>query len=358
VERPAADLGRQAGESFQRYLSDGRPYDLDAAIELWEKAAQRSDAASPDLGDHLGMLGIALRMRFERTESRSDLDGALEAESAGIACSSQGSANLAMYLDALGVIRAYRYRLTREPFEIDGAIAAHENALLAARRAQSLPASTAQIYHNLGMDHWHKYEAEERSRDLELALEAWTHAVDLFESTDAERIEHALTLADGLAARSRVNNNVGDLRAAVALRADSFIKMSGRSPDLLAQYHHLGTELLELYERAGDPMDLSRAISTWDTAANIARALGGPDVSPTMHNLGAARLLLYQQTNRIMDLEAAIAAFEEALWSWSSDGPDGEEHRLSLAQALEERHRRTGSQSDQARAANLRGPAG
>ena len=80
MERPAADLGKQAGESFQRYLSDGRPYDLDAAIELWEKAAQRSDAASPDLGDHLGMLGIALRMRFERTENRSDLDGALEAE--------------------------------------------------------------------------------------------------------------------------------------------------------------------------------------------------------------------------------------------------------------------------------------
>lgn len=356
MESASADLGKQASESFARYLNDGRLYDLDAAIEMWDKAAQQCDDISPDLGDYLVMLGNALRVRFEHTENRGDLDRALEAMSAGIAHSSQGSSNLPTYLDALGVIRAYRYRLTREPSEIDSAIAAHENALLAARRAQSRPPSMAQIHHNLGMDHWHKYEAEEQPQDLELALQAWIQAVDLFEPSDPERIEHALTLADGLAARSRVNNNVEDLRGAVALRADSFIKMSGRSPGLLVQYHHLGAELLELYERAGDPMDLSRSISTWETAADIARLFGGPDVSPTLHNLGAARLLRYQQTNRMQDLEAAIAAFEEALWSWTSDGADGEKHRLTLAEALEERHHRTGSQSDQARAAELRRP--
>ena len=82
MESASADLGEQASESFERYLNDGRLYDLDAAIEMWDKAAQQCNDVSPDLGDYLGMLGNALRVRFEHTENRGDLDRALEAMSA------------------------------------------------------------------------------------------------------------------------------------------------------------------------------------------------------------------------------------------------------------------------------------
>jgi hypothetical protein len=79
---PAAQAGLARATAVllvERYLDRHRPGDLDAAVELLQRAVAGTDTASPDRPELLSALGSVLGMRYEEHGRTVDLDAGITA---------------------------------------------------------------------------------------------------------------------------------------------------------------------------------------------------------------------------------------------------------------------------------------
>src|SRR6266702_1334790 len=144
-----------------RYDREGRPEDLDRALDLLSEGVARTtegaDRASP-----LAILAVARRMRYARTGDLRDLDDAVD----------EGRPEV---LGSLATVLFTRAALTGELTDLDEAVVAARDAF------DATPAGThghALAAGNLGIAWYARYQRTDRADDLDAAIVAGRLALD------------------------------------------------------------------------------------------------------------------------------------------------------------------------------------
>src|SRR5262249_45730882 len=116
----AADLGLALRLRFER---TGSADDLDAAVALGRESVDRAGADDPDRAFHLSTLANSLHTRYEYSGNLHDLDEAVERAAAAVAASGgSGQPGHATYLSNLGNALRARSEHTGSGEDLDQAV--------------------------------------------------------------------------------------------------------------------------------------------------------------------------------------------------------------------------------------------
>jgi tetratricopeptide (TPR) repeat protein len=325
-----------------RYERTGDPDDLDGAVAAGRRSVQAAPDGDPDLGGYLSNLGLALYVRHERTGAIGDLDDAVTAGRQAVHAAPDGDPDLGEYLSNLGGALRLRYERTGDPGDLDDAVATDRQAVDAAPEDHP---GLARYLSNLGVALQALYKRTGALAHLDDAVTVGRQSVDAASDSDSNLARYLSNLGVALQARYERSGDPGDLHDAVAVSREAVRTTPDGDPNLAMHLSNLSNALRVRYERTGIQGDLDDALAAGRQAVDAA-----PDDDTGragyLSNLGGALQVRYERTGASGDLDDAVAVFRRAVHT----APDGHPHLggylSNLGNALRVRYERTGAIGD------------
>ena len=293
---------------YKRFLRDGSPSDLDAAVPLLRTALAGLPDGSRLQSVCLSNLGMALQTRFARDGDVADLDEAVRCGRAAVSRTPVSDQDRALYLSNLG--NALRVR-----FERNGAGADVDEAIRATREAIAMsahePSERARFISNLGISLRARFARNGAVADLDESIDLGREAVTALPAGHPDRGKYLSNLAIALNERFVRDGDRGDGDDAIASARLGIESTPPSDPNLPMYLTTLGIALGRRFSRSGDVTDLfdsiatrrkSLAMTSRDSASRAIRLV----------NLGTALVAQFALTSDSACLDEAIQFFREA----------------------------------------------
>jgi hypothetical protein len=170
---------------------------LSESVSLWERIVAATSSDDAHAAMWLSNLGVALRVRFERTGQLTDLESAIEAGRAAVAALPDGHPDQAAALSDLGGTLLESYLSTGSVADLNTAVEVTGAA------ANSVPVGNpdrAKYLSNLGRALGVRFERTGDRADLESAIEAGQAAIIALPGDHPDRVSAVFNLERTLAA--------------------------------------------------------------------------------------------------------------------------------------------------------------
>ncbi|MFG2874667.1 CHAT domain-containing protein [Streptomyces sp. NPDC048337] len=370
IERPVCrmNLGRAAQRAYEL---DGKPADLDTAVDAFEAAAAELPPGDPDALTARVLLGSCLRDRFAARRHAPDLDRAVEvARQAAAAPWTAGRSSRILDLTAAlgtragagggraedldesvtlleGVLDAVdaldpdrlpalaslcaclrmRYERTGTPSDLDRAVRAGREAVDCA--ADGEPWLPARLY-NLSITLRLRYERSGPGADGDLqdAAAAVGRCVDLTASGHRDRVPYLLEAnLVGEAAFAAFDSDAAldfQIRVRRLLVAENPLE----GPQRASLRRELASWLRQRFERSGERTDLDEAIEAYRACVSEAGP-EHPEGALMRANLSTALWRRFERAALPDDIDAAVQAAQSAYDATPWTDEDKREERLS-----------------------------
>ena len=336
--RVANDL---AAELLDRYELADDTADLDRAISVDMAALEPAGPGTrPDVGT-LKRLGISLRTRHLRTSDPADLDAAIKIQRTALAVAPPSWPRHDL-LNSFGGSLAVRFRLTGNPADLAEAIAVLGRAI-----AQS-PHTEPVLLMNYAAALQMRYDATGEDDGLEAAVDAVRDAVAAAPEGSRDRAGLLSDLGALLRDRFERRGDFASLREALDTHHAA---LAGTRSDSAAYPNRLNAYARTLesrHRRTGDPGDLAEAVDAYRRALDATPA-DRPDHAQYAANLGAALSTRARLTGDLADFDAAVDMLQAAVTATPAGAPERADRLENLANALSGRARR-GHEADLDRA--------
>ncbi|MFG2340890.1 hypothetical protein [Streptomyces yangpuensis] len=309
---------------------------LDEAIALYrnlldgEHRLPEGDARRPMV---LSNLGMALRMRAERTEhgDRADVEESVRLTRESLRQGDDRAAFLGNLMISLGT----RYAWTGDEDDLDEAVLVGEEAI-----SVIPPDDPRWAVHASNLSGLLRIRFDDRGTrpDLDEAVRLSAAAAEATPEQDPARSLRWSNLSNALAARFDLRRHPDDLDAAVDAGRRAVLAV-GSQPGLQAPVvANLGNLLLTRFEHWGETTDLDEAIRRGRDALAAGR-LGAPAQASLRSNLGNAHRCRFDRVRDPQDLVLALAMTREAVETTGEYEPQRasrwSNHALALMSAYE-----------------------
>ncbi|MGV0041677.1 CHAT domain-containing protein [Mycobacterium colombiense] len=311
-------------------------------VELWRRIVSNTTSDCPSYWNRWFFLGVALRVRFERTGDVSDINEAIEIGRAVMAA-------VPTHHPSRPTVTRYLATALRLRSEHVGDIADLNEAIENCRAA--VEATTA------GGSDWAN-SLSDLALGLRMRFDRTDDLVDLNEAiSNGRAVLQALTvdhpnwavvrtnLGTALQSRFGRTGEVADLREAIEHDRAALEATPNDAPERAGRLSNLGIALRARFERTGDPTDIDDAVTT-GRASVAATQPGDPYLAGRLSNLGVALRLRFERTGDTTDLNEGIENSRAAATAAPSDHPGRARWLSHLANALEARFERTGDPAD------------
>ncbi|TEB27234.1 hypothetical protein FA13DRAFT_1794870 [Coprinellus micaceus] len=320
--RPGADelpdRLNDLGIAFKlRYQRSGELHDLNASISACERALRLTPDLSEKRHYRLSNLAAVLCYRFSHTTNLRDLNESIETHQKGVQALPQGHAYLAQHLVSLGNAFRFRFQHTGDLSDIAEAISAHQRAV----HLSSVGALNAckpgwfslpQLLHTLGISFRTRFSRTGMVSDVEEAIAAGTRAVNLMPEYHTSFPGLLNSLGNSLQTRFQVTNSLSDLDQAISVHQRGLKLTPPGHADLHLFHTNLGNAFKNRFNLTGEISDINEA---------IARARSAVQLVPHSHcecplwilGLANALQMRFVMTGDIRDIDEAILNGERAL---------------------------------------------
>ncbi|MGH3997154.1 MAG: hypothetical protein ACRDTJ_06795, partial [Pseudonocardiaceae bacterium] len=287
------------------------PAALAVAIDLHTRAIAATSIDHPKRAWWLSDLGIAYRVRFERTGAAADLDAAIDYSSQAVAATPTGHSDRAMLQRNLDIAHETRLERAYIPTDLDPAIESSwgpgveldhsDRAEIAANLDEAIersmemladrPASRGETLSKLAGTYLTLFERSGIAASLDVAIDVFTRALAASRGDDTHRHWHLSNLGYAYQTRFRRVGAAADLDVAIDLFTRALAANSVASPtraqrlSQLCIAHHLH------FESSGEAIDRDTLLELADqvrllalvpllyahtaaTVARLARAVG------------------------------------------------------------------------------------
>ncbi|MGH3374889.1 MAG: CHAT domain-containing protein [Actinoallomurus sp.] len=336
---------RAAPEALAR-LEHAISADDDTPVSVTTPLLRRVLAATPPghpgLAARLSNLGLALRVRFERTGALPDLEEAVDFGREAVAATPPGSPNTALYLDNLGRALQTRFGTKGTPADLEGAVDVSRRAVAATPTGHR---SRALHLNNLGLSLRVRFERTGALPDLEEAIGAGREAVAATPPGRPDVAAYVNALGLALQARFQRTGALTDLEEAIDLGRRTVAATATGHRRRALYLNNLGLSLRVRFERTGALPDLEEAVDAGREAV-AATPAGAPDRALYLSTLGVALQARFGRTAMAPDLDAAIDVGRESVAATSPGHPNTALYLNNLSHALRARYERTGTAAD------------
>jgi RNA polymerase sigma-70 factor (sigma-E family) len=221
---------------------------LSESVSLWQRISGAVPASDSHAPMWLSNLGVALRVRFERTGEIVDLDSAIEVGRAAVAALPADHIDRAKAISNLGRALAERFERTGEIADLDSAIEAGRAAVAA------LPTDHpghAAVVSDLGGTLLTRYLRTGSRTDLNAAVDAARTAANSVLTQNPERAKYLSNLGRALAERFERTGEIADLDSAIEAGRAAVAALPADHPDLGAAMANLQRALQDKDTRTG-----------------------------------------------------------------------------------------------------------
>ncbi|KAE9406318.1 TPR-like protein, partial [Gymnopus androsaceus JB14] len=329
----------QLARSFQW---SGDISQIENAVQLWEKAAERRPDGHPSKPGLLNNLGSAFKLRFGRLGELSDIESAIFALKQAVELTPDGHADKPGWVNNLGI--AYQSR-----FGHLGDLSDIESAIFALKQAVELTpdghANKPSWLSNLGNAYGSRFRRLGDLSDIESAIVALKQGVKLTPDGHADKPNRLNNLGNAYESRFGRLGELSDIESAIFAKKQAVeLTPDGRAdkPGLLS---NLGNAYESRFGNLGELSDIESAIFAKKQAVKLT-----PDDHANkpglLNNLGNAYQSQFGHLGELSDIESAIFALKQAV-ELTPDGHANKHSRLSnLGIAYQSRFGRLGELSD------------
>jgi Tetratricopeptide repeat len=300
-----SDLGTALQRRFEH---SGTAADLDAAIQLGQRALDACSDDHPGRAMFLSNLGAALERRFERTGAVEDLDTAIGLLRQAVAVGGDDHPGHAAFLSNLGIALHRRFWPTGAVEDLDEAIAAGRQALAAS--TEDYP-GRAMLCSNLGIALQDRFGRTGSLDDLDEAIMAGRQAVTASTEDHFGRALFLSNLGAGLRVRFERTGALADLTEAIAFLDQAVAACPEDHPDRVMFLSNLGAALYRRFRRTGELEDLDEAVQAGRLGV-AASAEDHPDRAMFLLNLGAALERRFEGSGTDADRRDALGQYKLA----------------------------------------------
>ncbi|BCB73648.1 hypothetical protein GCM10022251_77600 [Phytohabitans flavus] len=311
---------RTAVDQLQRAMNSDDIEALNQSIALLADTVTVSPADSDGRAALLSMLGVALRVRFERTGAEADIDRAVRVGREAAAATSSGHTDRRGYPSNLGGTLQTRFGHSADLADLDEATRVSQEAT--ATIPDEHPDRAAMLT-NLGLALRTRFARIGDVVDLDEAIRVGQRAMAAMPDDQPDRPAMLLNLGGSLDMRFECTGAIVDLDEAIRLCREAVAAMPGIHPDRGTHLSSLGTALQRRFARTGADADLDEAIRVGRQAV-AATSAGRPRRAAHLSNLAIALRSRFTRTGADADLDEAIRVGREALAVTPDDHPPGE----------------------------------
>ena len=315
------------------------------AVRLWRDIV----IERPEQGEYMTRLGLALRVRFERTGNARDLDQAVAAGSAATTYLSTGDPERAVGLYHWAVSLTARHDLSGAPQELEHAIRLHQSALEELDRCTGDHPDRPAYLSALGGALRRGFLLRGETADLDAAIEAGRESVT--SAQKSTRVVALTNLSVSLQTRAAHVAPGGlmhadvDINESIRLGREALALLADDHPERATVLANQASALRLRFEHSGAAPDLADAVSAIREALELTPT-HSPEHPRYQAQLGVCRLTQAEVNDASSGLEEAVALLSRAC----DRTPLGHRERAArlsnLALALQARAERTGRSQD------------
>ena len=263
----AAALDNLGRALYRRFQHSGSPADLDEAISLHRRIAERGRDAVPGWSRVANDLAAELLDRYELADDTADLDRAISVDMAALEPAGPGTPPDVGTLKRLGISLRTRHLRTSDPADLDAAIKIQRTALAVA--PPSWPRHD--LLNSLGGSLAVRFRLTGNPADLAEAIAVLAGAIAQSPHTEPVLL---MNYAAALQMRYDATGEDDGLEAAVDAVRDAVAAAPEGFRDRVGLLSDLGALLRDRFERRGDLASLREALDTHHAA------LAGPGPTP------------------------------------------------------------------------------
>ncbi|MER5650401.1 CHAT domain-containing protein [Streptosporangium sp. NPDC002524] len=335
----AGDLGLALRLRFDRTGSEA---DLDAAIAVGGESVAGDAAHDPDLAFHLSALANSLHLRFDHRGDPADIDATVGLSKAAVEASGSGDPSYAMYLSNHGNALRDLAERTGSAADLEDAVRYGRAAVAAAApRDANLPMYRA----NLSLALRVCFERTLRAEDLDESIEVGRRGLEDASEDDPNRPAWLSNLCGSLRTRYDWYGGPADLDAAVEAGRQAVRGADPEDPDIGMYLSNLGVALNTRFGASGRDEDIDAAADALGHAIE-STADDDPDLPMYLNNLGLILRTRFDRRGDLADLEAALAAGRDAVARTPEGSPDLSLYQGNYGATLCERYTHTGGLAD------------
>lgn len=266
---PLAHLGLVLRLRFER---TGAPEDLDEAVRVLRDAEAGAGRGHPNRRAVVTGLGVALRERYERDSALKDLQDAVRFAREAVAPPGDGEDgpgedddhNRGGSRHNLGLALRLRHERTDSPQDLDESIRWHREAVSVTPPGHP---GYAMFWLGLGNALGEQFRRTEATADLQAQLAAYEEAAGVGPADDRARPAISSSLASALTERHITGGADKDADRAERLLRDAAATLPDGHPVQASVRYQLGRVLLARYARSARWPDLEEALTCYAAAA-------------------------------------------------------------------------------------------
>ena len=277
--RPGApelpDRLNDLGIAFKlRYQRSGDLVDLNSSISVCERALRLTPDSSEKRHYRLSNLAAVLCYRFSHTANLRDLNDSIETHHKGVQALPPGHAYLAQHLVSLGNAFRLRFQHTGDLGDIAEAVSSHQRAVQLA----SIPGSSTctpgwfslpQLLHTLSISFRTRYARTGVASDVEEAIATGTRAVNLMSEYHTSFPGLLNSLGNSLQLGFQVTKKLSDLDGAISVHQRGLRLTPPGHADLHLFHINLGNAFKQRFNHTGEARDIDEAIARARSAVQL-----------------------------------------------------------------------------------------
>jgi len=322
---------------YELYEASGTTADLDRAIVALEEAMQHTSRA-----EHLDVLGISLRTRFNKKGDIVDIERAIELHENALGLTDDGDPDKPARFSYLGVALQNRFNRLGSLVDIKNAILINQKAVdLTLDGDPDKPAR----FSNLGSALQTRFNRLGNLVDIKNAILAKQKTVDLTPDGHPDKPRYFSNLGNAFQTLFNRLGNLTDMENAILSKQKAADLTPDGHSDMPVYLSNLGTALQTRFNRLGTLVDIKNAIFVNQKAADLTPD-GHPNKPTYLSNLGLALQARFHRLGILSDLGNAILSKQKAVDLTPDGHPDEPYYLSALGSALSIRFGRLGNLSD------------
>ncbi|MFE0135762.1 CHAT domain-containing protein [Streptomyces sp. NPDC059037] len=327
---------------FEHALTLADAHSISTVVALWRHLLTGVPADSPERAGWLCNLGVALRVRFQRTGAQADLDEAVHLGREAVDTALAEHPERAKWLTNCAATLMLRFEQTGAEADLDEAVRLGREAV------DTTPADhpeRAGILSSVGSSLRIRFERTGARADLDEAAHLGRKAVDATPADHPQRAGWLSNLTATLMRRFEHTGTQADLDEAARLGRETVDTAPADAPERAAWLSNFGVVLRTRFMQLGAAADLDEAITQYEEAVAATPAERHARAA-YLSNLGNALQDRFVQDGARADLDEAITRFEEAVAVAPAGHADRPRWLTNLGRALQRRFDQSRAQND------------
>ncbi|KAG2014151.1 hypothetical protein CC2G_010994 [Coprinopsis cinerea AmutBmut pab1-1] len=321
----------------------------DDAIDLLSRSLNHRPPPHPVRGQSIGMLGTALRSRFQREGNMDDLEHAIQLNREAVALRPLPHPKRFVSLNDLASCLFLRFRQLGDLDDLNASINLRRDALALMdlhnpRRPLSL--------NNLAAAIATRFDHEGNIEDLHEPIVLYKEALEIRPYPHPDRSLSLTNLSTSLFTRFEQLGDIDDLQQCISLQEESLGLTSREDLDYFFHLNNLSAMISTRYEHQGEVDDLKKCIQLYRQCLEATPSLH-PNRPLILNNLANALSDRFKREGQVDDLNECISLHEAALESVPGTHPERASSLNNLANALSDRFTHTGADEDLDRCISL-----